>query len=349
MGPRPAAAADRPEPRKIVTMRWADVSPDGMWTIRTAPREKGNPGSLSSRAGAGHHPLEAALCQQSLCLRRQWRRRQQFARRKEALDAASGVANWTIHDLRRTARSLMSRAGVQPDIAERVLGHAVAGVEGIYDRHHYDDEKADALRRLAALIERIVNPPSDNVVALHEAAAHREQDQGAGRRHDRLQSRVEDQLRARDRGAPRLSPAFSICATKRCSREWPKTGEKHWKRQIAQASRTPRPTAEPHLVEVIIRRSATLRSLPRPRVQNPRRRSNPSWWEIEGRSPPAMGKSTGKGLSTDSFFAQSTWNGVISPAHIHDVVEAAPILAILKIEPRPTSAASAPKHPAPRP
>ena len=65
----------------------------------------------------------------------------------------------------------MSRANVRPDIAERVRGHAVAGVEGVYDRHRYDDEKADALRRLAALIERIVNPPTGNVVALHEAAA----------------------------------------------------------------------------------------------------------------------------------------------------------------------------------
>jgi hypothetical protein len=30
----------------------------------------------------------------------------------------------------------------------------------------YDNEKADALAKLAGLIERIVNPPADNVVAL---------------------------------------------------------------------------------------------------------------------------------------------------------------------------------------
>jgi hypothetical protein len=60
----------------------------------------------------------------------------------------------------------MSRAGVRPDIAERVLGHAIAGVEGVYDRHAYDDEKALALKALAALMERIINPPADNVVAL---------------------------------------------------------------------------------------------------------------------------------------------------------------------------------------
>ena len=36
----------------------------------------------------------------------------------------------------------MSRAGVQPHIAERVLGHVQPGVAGIYDRHSYRDEKA---------------------------------------------------------------------------------------------------------------------------------------------------------------------------------------------------------------
>lgn len=36
------------------------------------------------------------------------------------------------------------------------MGHALSGVEGVYDRHSYREEKADALRRLAALIERIV-------------------------------------------------------------------------------------------------------------------------------------------------------------------------------------------------
>ena len=52
---------------------------------------------------------------------------------------------------------------VRPDISERVLGHAMTGVEGIYDRHSYRDEKAHALRALAGLVETIVNPPADNV------------------------------------------------------------------------------------------------------------------------------------------------------------------------------------------
>jgi hypothetical protein len=38
------------------------------------------------------------------------------------------------------------------------MGHAIAGIEGVYDRHGYRDEKADALKRLAALIDGIVYP-----------------------------------------------------------------------------------------------------------------------------------------------------------------------------------------------
>src|ERR1019366_3216406 len=76
------------------------------------------------------------------------------------------LPNWTLHDLRRTAKTLMVRAGVRPDISERVLGHAIAGVEGTYDRHSYADEKRNALEKLAAMIERILNPPPSNIETL---------------------------------------------------------------------------------------------------------------------------------------------------------------------------------------
>jgi integrase len=88
-----------------------------------------------------------------------------YTRNKEAIDRASGVSGWVIHDLRRTARSLMSRAGVPPDHAERCLGHAIPGVRGVYDRHEYHAEKARAYEALASQIDRIVRP-RDNVVGI---------------------------------------------------------------------------------------------------------------------------------------------------------------------------------------
>ena len=99
---------------------------------------------------------------------------------KKALDKAVATANggeplpnWTLHDLRRTAKTLMARAGVRPDISERVLGHVIRGVEGVYDRHSYIDEKRDALERLAAMIERILNPEPASVIPLQEAGRGR--------------------------------------------------------------------------------------------------------------------------------------------------------------------------------
>ena len=80
------------------------------------------------------------------------------------------LPRWTLHDLRRTARSLMSRAGVPSDHAERCLGHVLPGVRGTYDRHEYLAEKRHAFDALAVLIDRIVNP-ADNVVDLAESRA----------------------------------------------------------------------------------------------------------------------------------------------------------------------------------
>ncbi len=103
-----------------------------------------------------------------------------FSKAKRALDAEiaanrkkSGqddIPRWTLHDLRRTGRSLMSRAKVPSDHAERVMGHVIGGVRETYDRYEYLEEKRDALRGLAALVEEIVNTPPP-VAATQLAAA----------------------------------------------------------------------------------------------------------------------------------------------------------------------------------
>jgi integrase len=81
------------------------------------------------------------------------------------------LAQWQFHDLRRTARSLMSRAGVQADIAERVLAHKLGGVRGVYDRYQFLAEKRDALERLANLVERILINSFENVIPIRKDAA----------------------------------------------------------------------------------------------------------------------------------------------------------------------------------
>jgi integrase len=157
--------------QKILTMRWTDIA-DGVWTIATEPREKGNPGQLLLPPQAltiiGTLPRFAS--NEYLFAGRTDKPRAFGAWDKAQFDKLCGVTGWRLHDLRRTARSLMSRAGVLSEHAERVLGHAIGGVEGIYDQHDYSDEKAQALLKLAALISRITDPPAGNVVPLRGEA-----------------------------------------------------------------------------------------------------------------------------------------------------------------------------------
>lgn len=75
------------------------------------------------------------------------------------------VEHFNPHDLRRTCRSLLAELGTAPHIAEKCLNHKVRGVEGIYDRHAYFDERKAALTKLAAHIVPMVNGES-NVIEM---------------------------------------------------------------------------------------------------------------------------------------------------------------------------------------
>jgi integrase len=87
-----------------------------------------------------------------------------FSGPKAKLDEASGVTGWRLHDLRRTARSLLSRCkDVSVDHAERVHGHALPGIRATYDRHTYADEIRYAVEALSRMIETITNPPEGEI------------------------------------------------------------------------------------------------------------------------------------------------------------------------------------------
>lgn len=115
-----------------------------------------------------------------------------FSKAKKALDAkllqlrqqAAGegeevvaMSAWRVHDLRRTLATGLQRLGVRFEVTEAVLNHvsgAKGGVAGIYQRHHWTDEKRDALNAWARRVLALVNPAeADNVVDLDSARAGR--------------------------------------------------------------------------------------------------------------------------------------------------------------------------------
>jgi integrase len=163
---------------KVAAMRWDEVGIDGVWRIPSEEREKGNAGKLALPEIA----LEIIRAQPQFVdnpfvfAGRGSGHFKSWSHGKEALDGKLSAAigaelePWVLHDLRRTARSLMARAGVRPDIAERVMGHAIPGIEGVYDRHSYREEKAAALRSLASLLETILHPAAvDKIIPLKRA------------------------------------------------------------------------------------------------------------------------------------------------------------------------------------
>jgi integrase len=74
-------------------------------------------------------------------------------------------APFTLHDLRRTVRTGLSRLGVPDETAEMVIGHLPQGIARVYNLHDRLDEKRAALAAWARRVQAIVDGTS-NVVQL---------------------------------------------------------------------------------------------------------------------------------------------------------------------------------------
>jgi len=77
------------------------------------------------------------------------------------------LAKFTPHDLRRTAASRMTEAGIPRLTVAKILNHAENGVTAIYDRHSYDGEKRAALELWSKKLEgAIQGRRQDNVIPM---------------------------------------------------------------------------------------------------------------------------------------------------------------------------------------
>jgi integrase len=151
----------------LATARWSEIK-DGTWYIRKEPGEakgtaeilklpplaleilnglpriKDNPYVFGVVHKGEHKPFNS------------------FSQRGDELKALlpREIPRWTLHDLRRTARTRMEDIGIDMQTGEVVLGHALPGVKRTYIRSTFKDKKADALLRLSEHIASIVNAPS---------------------------------------------------------------------------------------------------------------------------------------------------------------------------------------------
>lgn len=149
-------------PGEVFGLKRAEISreEDGRWW--TLPAERSKTGveirrPLSTEADRLVGLLEAAVSAnvETLVLRGSNASSSWTKACKKVMERAGITNRATTHDLRRTARTAMSRLGVRFEVAEAVLGHAQQGVAGVYNRHGYQVEMRDALEKLAAEYKRL--------------------------------------------------------------------------------------------------------------------------------------------------------------------------------------------------
>lgn len=157
---------------EVAQMRFSEIDDCGTWTIPAERYKTGRPNivPLSAAALSIVRAQEKITGSDLVFTTNGLTPFSGFSKAKKRLDVAMlhdlrdfsrlkaihSLSEWRLHDLRRTARTLMVRAGVRPDVAERVLGHAIPGIAGVYDRYSYLEEKRGALERLAAVVEKII-------------------------------------------------------------------------------------------------------------------------------------------------------------------------------------------------
>ena len=143
-------------------MKWSDIK-DGVWVINVEAREKGtasvNPiadhGTGGHRGATSYHGQPVLVCRKHGVAPFN-----AFSNGMTALrDVLPRHANFSMHDLRRTSRKLMTRAHVRPDVAELAIGHSLQGLQKIYDDvHEYQPMIDAAFQSVADEIAKVLNP-----------------------------------------------------------------------------------------------------------------------------------------------------------------------------------------------
>ena len=172
-------------PGEIMAMKWADIDMNrAIWTmpetkngsINIVPLSKLVMDMLLSRhRGDGYTKKTMWMIGSEYVFPSKYNGNQTHAKytkkSRERVYQLSGVTGWTSHDLRRTARTIMSRLRIKQHVRERVLNHSQGGIVGVYDQFDYLQEKADALNKLSNEILKIIGKVEkiNNIVAIKQA------------------------------------------------------------------------------------------------------------------------------------------------------------------------------------
>lgn len=161
---------------EVAAMTWDEAAPDlSTWTI-PASRAKNGVAHIVPLSPQASAVLHGAPRLADLVFRGRAGVFNGFSKAKTNLDDESGVTGWRLHDLRRTLATGLQRLGVRLEVTEATLGHVSgsrAGIVGVYQRHHWADEKRAALNAWGAHVAAIVEgrEAEGNVTALKVRSA----------------------------------------------------------------------------------------------------------------------------------------------------------------------------------
>jgi integrase len=87
----------------------------------------------------------------------------------KAMEKIDNIDHFTIHDLRRSAKTKLQEMGIDEFISERCLNHAINGVAGTYGRHDFFAERKNALQFWANYLESCETGKDWNVTPIRKA------------------------------------------------------------------------------------------------------------------------------------------------------------------------------------
>jgi integrase len=156
--------------REVADLSWPEIDLDGRLITIPAQRMKGKAAHevpLAPQALALLQGLPRFTGPYLFSLKGGIRPVGGFDRAKVRLDQASGVTDWRLHDLRRTARSGFSALpNFEDHVREAVLDHRASGIKRVYDLHRYYDEKLGLLTQWEWRLLAIFEPEPPRIAAV---------------------------------------------------------------------------------------------------------------------------------------------------------------------------------------